>query len=73
MMSILLRIGANACSEGSVTVVRDADNSSLQLVEMCSNGVWSPLCDNHWTLQDATIVCRELGYSSTVGNEFHQN
>ena len=28
---------------------------------MCgSEGVWSPVCDNNWTLQDATVVCREL-------------
>ena len=59
-------LGSGRCSEGSVTAVRDADNSSLQLVEMCQNeeGVWSPLCDNEWTLQDATVVCRELGYTN---------
>ena len=48
---------------GSVTVVSDVYNSSLQLVEMCSERVWSPVCDN-WTLQDATVICRELGYTS---------
>ena len=48
-----------------MTVVSDVDNSSLQLVEMCSSeGVWSPVCDYNWTLQDATVVCRELGYTS---------
>ena len=42
-------------------MVSDVNNSSLQLVEMCNNeGVWSPVCDNNWTLQDATVVCREL-------------
>ena len=49
--------------EGNVTVSIDADGSSLQLVEMCSNGMWSPLCDNDWTSQDVTVVCRELGYA----------
>ena len=49
---------------GSVTVVSDVYNNSLQLVEMCSNeGVWSPVCDYNWTLQDATVICRELGYT----------
>ena len=52
----------SSCPEGSVTVVSDVKNSSLQLVEMCSSeGVWSPVCDSNWTLQDATVVCRELG------------
>ena len=42
-------------------MVSDVNNSSLQLVEMCSSeGVWSAVCDNNWTLQDATVVCREL-------------
>ena len=42
-------------------MVSDVNNSSLQLVEMCSTeGVWSPVCDNNWTLQDAIVVCREL-------------
>lgn len=50
----------SSCPEGSVTVVSDVNNSSLQLVEMCSSeGVWSPVCDKNWTLQDATVVCRE--------------
>ena len=48
-----------------MTVVSDAYNSSLQLVEMCSSeGVWSSVCDYNWTLQDATVVCRELGHTS---------
>ena len=54
------------CTEGSVTVVSDANNSSLQLVEMCSSeGVWSPVCDHDWTAEDATVVCRELGYTGS--------
>ena len=59
----LCSIAGARCTEGSVTVVSDANNSSLQLVEMCSSeGVWSPACDSDWTLQDATVVCRQLGY-----------
>ena len=47
-------------------MVRDSSNSSLQLVEMCSNeGVWSPVCDHDWTLEDATVICTELGYNNS--------
>ena len=56
-----------SCPEGNVTVVSDVNNSSLQLVEMCSSKeVWSPVCDNNWTLQDATVVCRELGQGKVL-------
>ena len=54
----------SSCIEGSVTVVSDVYNSSLQLMEMCSEGVWSSVCDNNWTIKDATVICRELGYTS---------
>ena len=37
-------------------------NDNFQLVEMCSGGVWSPICDEEWTPQDITVACRELGY-----------
>ena len=47
----------------TVNMATDGDDSSLQLVEICSSeGVWSPVCDNNWTIQDAIVICRELGY-----------
>ena len=70
-------IGDSVCTEGRVAVVSDADNSSLQLVEMCqSQRVWSPLCDSDWTQQDVAVVCRELGYqghSVTIHSSCHYN
>ena len=60
-----LYIAGMSCTEGSVTAASDVYNSNLQLVEMCSSeGVWSPACDYNWTLQDATVVCREVRYTS---------
>ena len=57
---------SDSCSEGSVTVVSDVSGSSLQLVEMCSNeGVWCPVCDNNWTLEDATAVCKDFNGITT--------
>ena len=48
-------------------MVSDVNNSSLQLVEMCSSeGVWSPVCDNNWTLKDATVVCSQLNQSKVL-------
>ena len=53
--------------------MRGKDESQGQ-VEIGIDGVWGGVCQTGWDIQDATVICRQLGYTyalaATYDNSF---
>ena len=53
---------AGICLDGSVRI-RGSNFDRLGRAEVCVNGTWGTICDDFWDNRDASVVCRQLGYS----------
>lgn len=57
------------CSEGDVRLL-DGATTWEGRVEVCKDNMWSTVCDNGWTIADARVVCRQLGFSVAGMEDF---
>ena len=50
------------CNETDIRLV-DGVTPDDGRVQICFSGLWASVCDDIWDVRDATVVCRQLGYS----------
>ena len=51
---------------GSLLRLADGNWIGEGRVEIFHDGAWGTICDDDWDIQDARVVCRELGFSEAV-------
>ena len=52
------------CTSGQLRLA-DGNIANEGRVEICMNNEWGTVCDDSFSSTDATVACRQLGYSTT--------
>ena len=60
------------CTDGELRLM-NGTNISEGRVEICINRAWGSVCDQGFTKEDATVVCRQLGLLQDESTHCVQN
>ena len=58
----LCAVSCEGCREDNIRLVGGSSEFEGR-VEICRGGSWGTVCDDSWGENDASVVCRQLGFS----------
>ena len=61
-LTCIMFINLAVCEENAVRLVGGLDRNAGR-VEVCVLETWRTVCDRQWTVEDSSVVCRQLGFS----------
>ena len=50
------------CQDGDIRLAGGSYNN-VGRIDLCVSGTWGTICGNNFDSKDASVVCRQLGYS----------